>query len=312
MKTLLLIDGNAIMHRAFYALPPMNASDGTPTNAVYGFFTMLQKVTSDFQPEYVVVCFDTPVKTFRKTLFADYQAHRPPSKDEFIKQIPIIQNMVDESGITRMEKPGFEADDVIGTLSKRFGSQDVRVLILTGDRDIMQLVDEHIYVITPKVGVSSIVLYNPEAVKAKMLVPPAQIPDLKALAGDPSDNYKGVKGIGPKTAFKLVEQFGTVEHMFEQTDSLKDEKLRNTLIEHKDEILLMKKLATIVIDVDIDLTIEQCAFNGFHKDVEKSIEKYNLYALRSRLLNLPRKKEEPKPVVKAAPPDTDENQPGLF
>ncbi len=312
MKTLLLIDGNAIMHRAFYALPPMNATDGTPTNAVYGFFTMLQKVISDFQPTYVIVCFDTPVKTFRKTLFADYQANRPPSKEEFIKQIPVIQNMVDESGIVRMEKPGFEADDVIGTLSKRFGSEDVHVLILTGDRDIMQLVDDHIRVITPKVGVSTIVLYDPIAVKKKMLVSPEQIPDIKALSGDPSDNYLGVKGVGPKTAFKLLEQFGTVERMFDEIDALKDEKLRTTLLAHKDEILLMKKLATIVTNVDLELTIDQCLFTGFNKKVEKSIEKYNLYALRSRLLNTPRKKEEVKPAPKPKETPSEDNQPELF
>src|SRR3989344_4258976 len=152
MDTLLLIDGNAIMHRAFHALPPFKTKDGIPTNVIYGFFSMLHKSIADFHPNFIVVCFDTPKPTFRNKLFKDYQAQRPKISDDFITQIPLVKQALDKSEITHLEKDGFEADDIIGTIANKFKTNGIRVLILSGDRDIQQLVDQNVFVVTPKMG----------------------------------------------------------------------------------------------------------------------------------------------------------------
>ena len=139
MKTLLLIDGNAIMHRAYHALPPLTSKNGTPTNMIYGFFMMLHKVVTDFHPDYLVVCFDTPKQTFRQEMMKEYQAQRPQMADNFKIQIPYVRDLLDKAGVARMEKDGYEADDVIGSIATQFKSKDTKVYILTGDKDIMQL-----------------------------------------------------------------------------------------------------------------------------------------------------------------------------
>src|SRR3989338_6753699 len=150
MNTLLLIDGNAIMHRAFHALPPFKTKDGIPTNVIYGFFSMLHKSIADFHPNFIVVCFDTPKPTFRNKLSKEYQAQRPKISDDFITQIPLVKEALDKAGVTHLEKDGFEADDLIGTITQKFKDNGIKVLILSGDRDIQQLVAKNVYVITPK------------------------------------------------------------------------------------------------------------------------------------------------------------------
>ena len=159
MKTLLLIDGNALMHRAYHALPPLTTKKGVPTNIVYGFFNMIYKAMQDFQPEYMAICFDTPAKTFRQKLHKDYQSHRPDLKDDFRIQIPILKDLIDLVPLYRAEQDGLEADDIIGTLSKKIDG-DVKTLILTGDKDIMQLVNSHVFVLTPEIGFSKTKLYD--------------------------------------------------------------------------------------------------------------------------------------------------------
>lgn len=296
MNTLLLIDGNAIVHRAYYALPPMHTRDNLPTNAIYGFFTMLHKATIDFNPTHVVVCFDTPKPTFRKELFKEYQAQRPKVSDDFKAQTPYIRQLLDEGGIKRMEKPGFEADDVIGTLANRYKKEDLKIFILTGDRDIMQLVDKNVYVVTPKVGISTIVIYNDEEVVKKMGVKPTLIPDLKALTGDPSDNYSGVPGIGPKTAVKLLNHFGSVEKILTHIDEYPDERIKKLVSENKETLVLMHELATIKTDVDVPLELDECRFTGFNTEMISTLQNLELFGLMSRLFN--KKKEEPKKVEK--------------
>src|SRR3972149_8344265 len=160
MDTLLLIDGNAIMHRAFHALPPFKTSTGIPTNVIYGFFSMLHKSVTDFNPNFIVVCFDTPKPTFRNKLFKEYQAQRPKISADFITQIPLVKEALGKAGITHLEKDGFEADDLIGTIAQKFKDNGIKVLILSGDRDIQQLVDKNIFVITPKLGLSNIKMYD--------------------------------------------------------------------------------------------------------------------------------------------------------
>jgi len=193
MNTLLLIDGNALMHRAYHALPPFKTKDGTPTNAVYGFISILNKAILDFNPQNVIVSFDTPVPTFRKKMFKEYQSHRPKMEDELSQQFPIVKEVLDAGHITHLEKEGYEADDVIGTISKKFHSNGDRVLILSGDKDILQLANEKVFVVTPQLGFGKQVIYSTEEVKKRFGIEPKQIPDFKALMGDQSDNYKGAK-----------------------------------------------------------------------------------------------------------------------
>lgn len=307
MKTLLLIDGNAIMHRAYFALPPLNSDQGIPTNAIYGFFMMLHKATTDFNPDYVIVCFDTPKPTFRQDLFKEYRAQRPKAADDFKVQIPYIRQLIDEAGITRLEKEGFEADDVIGTLARKYENQDTKVLILTGDKDILQLVDDRVTVISPKVGISSISLYTPDEVTAKMGVKPDQIPDYKALAGDPSDNYKGVKGIGPKTASRLIHKFDTVENLFKRLDEVEDGRLKALLDQNRENIVLMKTLATLVTDIDLPGTLDDCIFHGYDNKIQPTLHQLQLYSLQSRLTGTKKLVE-----AKKKPEKKDDSQIKLF
>src|SRR3989344_5951783 len=286
METLLLIDGNAIMHRAFHALPPLTSKDGTPTNVIYGFISMTYKVITDFKPDYVAAAFDTPEPTFRNKMYKEYQANRPKAEDSFIKQIPLVKEALDKANVFRVEKPGYEADDVIGTITKIFNNAKVRVIILTGDKDIMQLVNENTYVIAPLVGLSNTKIYDTTEVERRLDVSPSQIPDFKALSGDPSDNYPGAQGIGPKTASSLLSQFHTLEEIYNNIDALKSEKIKNTLAAEKENVLMSKKLATIKCDVDITVDINQLKFKGFSQDLKEFLEKYQINSLVKRLFEV--------------------------
>lgn len=308
MDTLLLIDGNAIMHRAFHALPPMTSQNGTPTNMTYGFFMIIHRVISDFRPNHLIVCFDTPKPTFRQKLLPEYQAQRPHAPDEFKVQIPYIRELLDAAGIIRIEKDGYEADDVIGSLATTFKDENIKIFILTGDKDIMQLVNKKTSVISPQMGINGTTMYTPDEVLKKLGVHPQQIPDYKALAGDPSDNYKGVKGIGPKTASRLIQEYVSVENLLKSLDTIKDEKLRNNLEAHREVIILTKKIATIVKDIDFSKSLKQYAFTSFKKEMREELMKLQLNALIKRIFpaeKLSVQKEEKKEANK-------EPQLGLF
>ncbi|OGK25824.1 hypothetical protein A3A46_00215 [Candidatus Roizmanbacteria bacterium RIFCSPLOWO2_01_FULL_37_13] len=308
MNTLLLIDGNAIMHRAFHALPPFKTKDGIPTNVIYGFFSMLHKSIADFRPNYIVVCFDTPKPTFRNKLFKEYQAQRPKISDDFITQIPLVKEALDKSGITHLEKDGFEADDLIGTIAQKFKDNGIRVLILSGDRDIQQLVAKNVYVITPKLGLSDIKMYDKDEVQKKFGLDPDKIPDLKALMGDPSDNYTGAKGIGPKTAAKLLQQYKSVKGIYSHLNEV-DEKIRKSLEENKENVFLSYKLATIDTKVPIEFNIEKTKFEKFNDELKIYLLKYGMKSLASRFFSLTPKKEKSRHNKVE---NKNENQMGLF
>lgn len=305
MKTLLLVDGNAMMHRAYHALPPFKTKNGILTNVVYGFFSMLQKAIVDFKPTNITICFDTPEQTFRNKLFKKYQAQRPSVDDEFIEQIPNVKKALDVSGILRIEKEGYEADDLIGTVAKQAQNKHMRVLILTGDRDMMQLVNDSVFVVTPQKGLSDMCVVGKNEVLEKFNVPPEKIPDLKALMGDPSDNYSGAKGIGPKTAAKLLQKRESIEHLYEHLDEL-DEKTRNLLIEHKEHVLLSKKLATIMTDVPMDLPMDTTHFAAFNPKLKEFLLTLEMRSLAKRLF------VEKKPPVKKTVEKKHEPQMNLF
>lgn len=286
MQTFLLVDGNAIMHRAFHALPPFKTKEGIPTHVVYGFFSIIYKAIADFSPKYLAVCFDTPAPTFRNKIFKEYQIQRPKIADEFISQIPSVKKALDLGGVVHLEKDGFEADDLLGTIAKKIGllfDKKIKVLILSGDRDILQLADRNIFVVSPQIGFSTSKIYDTNEVVKKFMVTPSQIADFKALAGDPSDNYSGAKGIGPKTASKLINEFQTVENLLENLKKIENPKLKKILEENKDNISLAKKLARIVTDVKIDFEIEKAKFAGFKKELKDFLLKLEMKSLVKRI-----------------------------
>lgn len=245
MNRLVLIDGNAILHRAYHALPPLTAPDGSVVNAVYGFGTMLLRLITDLAPTHVAVAFDRPKPTFRKKMFRGYQAKRPKMDEELVDQIPKVHDLIASFGIPIFEVDGFEADDVIGTLAKHAKKDGIdQVIIVTGDRDILQLVrDEKIFVYMPTKGLSEAKLYGEKEVKERMGVAPEKIPDFKALAGDPSDNYPGVAGIGPKTAASLLAKYHTLEKLLASQELSPAE---------QESARLAKDLATIRTNVPLE------------------------------------------------------------
>ena len=297
MKTLLIIDGNAIMHRAYHALPPFKAADGTPTNVIYGYISMLNKVLIDFHPDYLISCFDTPAPTFRNKLFKEYQSQRPKIEDDFIIQIPLVKQALDAAGVERIEKDGFEADDIIGTITKIFENNKFRIIILTGDKDIFQLISENVYVASPQLGLANVKIYDKSEVEKKLEVMPSQIVEYKALVGDPADNYPGAKGIGPKTAAKLIHEFETVDKIYENLDKIESEKVREILKNEKANVFVSKKLATIIKDVNIVLDIEKLKFKNFKNELIGFLNKYQMDSLSRRIFkvkNTPKKVEEKK------------------
>ena len=220
---LVLFDGNALIHRAFHALPPLTVSKtGEMVSAVYGFALMLLKVINELKPTHCAIAFDMKAPTFRHKLFPEYKAQRPPTPEELINQLGRVRELVSAFHIPIFELEGYEADDILGALSHQASKQDIDTVIVTGDADTMQLVSPRVKVLYPKPGrsFSDTMLYDEAAVIQKYSLKPEQIADFKALKGDPSDNIPGVPGIGEKTAVKLLQQFGSIEQIYEHIDEV--------------------------------------------------------------------------------------------
>ncbi len=304
IKTLLIIDSHALIHRAYHAIPPLTTKSGIPTNALYGYFSLIQKAITDIQPTHLVACFDTPTESFRKKIVKHYQATRKPTEDNLKVQFNLVKEIVDAAHIKRYEAGGYEADDVMGTIVQKMEKAkeaDLRIIIMSGDKDMFQLVTDNVFVLTPQIGFSKSVLYGPKEVEAKLGIPPDKVADFKALSGDPSDNYEGIRKIGPKTAVKLITEFGSVENMGERFDTETMEML------HK-----MKEVSTIVRDVpNIEVHLDELEFHGFGgEDLLKSLQKYELYSLISRLF--PKTKEKSEAAAPKVKRDEAPRQEGLF
>lgn len=284
-KKMLIIDGNALVHRSFHALPPnMVLRDGRPVNAVYGFASVLIKALREFKPEYIVVTFDRKGPTFRHEKYKEYKAHREKAPDELYAQIPMVKDLVTAFNIPIFEKDGFEADDLIGTITRKLDGE-VEKIIVTGDMDTLQLVNEHTKVYTMSRGMSDSILYGKEEVQAKYDLAPEQIIDYKALRGDPSDNIPGVKGIGEKTATELLNNFSSLEFLYDNLDSDKiKERIRDLLLKYKDDAIMSKDLATINCNVDIDFDLSNAITRELDK--KKLIEVFENFEFRSLLPRL--------------------------
>nr|WP_035861404.1 DNA polymerase I [Kitasatospora cheerisanensis] len=264
---LMLLDGHSMAYRAFFALPVENFSTttGQHTNAVYGFTSMLVNTVRDEAPTHLAVAFDLSRQTFRATEFPEYKANRAKTPDEFRSQIPLIGELLDAMRIPRLTAENFEADDIIATLATAAVAEGYEVLIVTGDRDSLQLVNEHVTVLYPTKGVSELTRYTPEKVAEKYGVRPDQYPDLAALRGDPSDNLPGIPGVGEKTAAKWVNQFGSFEELVNRADEVKG-KIGEKLREHLDSVKRNRILTELVRDVELPLTVPQLERAPFDRE----------------------------------------------
>ena len=258
MNKILLIDGHSILNRAFYGVPPLTNFEGLHTNAVYGFINIMLKSLEDEHADYIAVAFDLKAPTFRHEMFAEYKGTRKPMPQELHEQVPVIKEVLAAMTIPVITLEGYEADDILGTLAKRCQRDGFEVSILSGDRDLLQLADEHIKIRMPKTvkGQTSIENYYPSDVIDKYQVTPEEFIDLKALMGDSSDNIPGVPGIGEKTATAIITKYKSIEAAYADVDNITPAKARNNLSEHYDMAVMSKKLATININSPVDFDVE--------------------------------------------------------
>ena len=278
--TFLIVDGNSLMHRAFHALPLMDA-DGVYTNAIYGFLNMLLKVIKEEGVRYIAVCFDEHGPTFRHTAYPDYKAGRSATPDELRQQFRTIRQLLTDMGVKWYTLMGWEADDLLGTLSLRAEGSDVRPLLLTGDRDALQLVDGVTELMFTRKGISETILFTPAKVHEEYGFSPEQVTDWKGLAGDSSDNIPGIPGIGDKTAVKLLQKYGTLENVLASTDQEKG-KLREKLETWPEQAKMCKELATIRRDAPVDFRLSDCALPDL-KNAIPALKKLRLNALVKRI-----------------------------
>ena len=267
-KRLLLVDGNSLANRAFYALPPLSTNEGMQTGAVFGFLTMMFRFLSEKRPTHVAVAFDHPSPTFRHVEFTEYKATRKPSPQEFKAQIPLLKEALDALNLVHVELPGYEADDIIGTLARRWEERDLLVTILSGDKDCLQLVDDRVEAILPVKGITQVKEYRPHSVRMDLGITPEQVRDFKALAGDSSDNIPGVKGIGEKTAVTLLQKYRDIQDIYDHLDEVVPTKVHNLLEASRESAFLSKKLATI--NTEAPLSDDDTGFLWKGPDVEKA------------------------------------------
>lgn len=303
---LVLFDGNALLHRAFHALPPLTLrKSGEMVGAVYGFAQMLLKVINELKPSHYAIAFDMKGPTFRHKLFDQYKAHRPKTPEELVGQLGRVRELVEAFNIPIFELESYEADDLLGTLSHQASGKDIETIIVTGDADAMQLVSPRVKVLYPKPrrAFSDTMLFDEAAVKEKYGVTPEQIADLKGLVGDPSDNIPGVSGIGAKTAVKLIGQFGSIEGIYDRIGEVEPAKLQALLKENEAVARQSKELATIVTQMPVELKLDDCRVSQY--DRNKVIELLRELEFASLLPKLPQVEGEEAGGAAAKPPQGD-------
>ncbi|WP_128101195.1 DNA polymerase I [Paenibacillus sp. DCT19] len=283
MDKFILIDGNSIIYRAFFAMPPLTNSKGLHTNAVYGFTTMLLRLLEEHKPTHVMVAFDAGKVTFRHEGYQEYKGGREKTPPELSEQFPLLKELLQGFGIAQFELEGFEADDIIGTLTKRADEAGRQVLVVSGDKDMLQLASDHVHIGLTRKGVTDIELYDPAQIKERYGLTPLQIIDLKGLMGDTSDNIPGIPGVGEKTALKLLHQFGSVEDVLNGTAELKG-KMKEKIEAHAEDARMSKQLATIHREVPLEQTWEDMQFAGLQEETAgPALAKLEFKSLLERL-----------------------------
>lgn len=284
MNRLILVDGNAILHRAYHALPPLTTRNGKLVNAVFGFFSMLFRVIADLKPTHLAIAFDRAKPTFRKIIYVAYQAHRPKMDEGLSSQFGIVQELLTNMGIQIFGMDGYEADDVIGTIVNRIKGKKTEVIIVTGDRDMLQLINEKVRVYMPVAGISKSKMFGVREVEEKFGITPQQMIDYKALVGDPSDNYPGVNGIGPKTASVLLQKHRSLDKLYNDLKKIENDGVREKLTQYRESAKLAKQLATIHCDVPVDFLLDKCKLPNLDRPhIHQLLEKYEFRSLIPRL-----------------------------
>ncbi|MBE5944048.1 MAG: DNA polymerase I [Lachnospiraceae bacterium] len=289
MNKLLLVDGNSILNRAFYGLPDLTTKDGLHTNAVLGFLNILFKLIDEEKATHICVAFDVKHPTFRHDMYQDYKGTRKPMPDELREQLPLIKEVLASMNIFTIERPGYEADDILGTLSRQADKEGYLVSILSGDRDLLQLATDKILIRLPKTkgGKTVIESYYADDVRETYGVDPITFIDMKGLMGDTSDNIPGVPGIGEKTAAKLLIEYGSIEGVYQNMDSMKKSKMKDNLIEHREQAFMSKELATIKLDCEIEASLaDMCIDNMFNEDSYKIFTKLEFKSYLGRFSSI--------------------------
>ncbi|RPF55388.1 DNA polymerase I [Aquisalibacillus elongatus] len=283
-QEIILIDGNSVLYRAFFALPLLSNESGVHTNAVFGFTNMLLKILEEKDPGHILVAFDAGKTTFRHETYKEYKGGRQKTPPELSEQFPVMREMLDALGIKHYELPQYEADDIIGTISKQADQKGIQTFIYSGDKDLLQLASDHVTVGVTRKGITDIDEYTPDGIKEKMGVTLNQIIDLKALMGDKSDNIPGVPGVGEKTAVKLLNQYETLENLYEHVDDVSGKKLKENLTNHKDDAFMSKDLVTINRESPIEIAIDDLNYEGYQsRDVIELFKTYGFKSLMGRI-----------------------------
>lgn len=290
MSRLVIVDGHAIAHRAYHSIPPLS-QNGQPVNALYGFYSMLLSAINILNPKYLIVCLDSPGPNFRNEEFLGYRAKRKPADHDLISQLPLLKETLEKSKISTFSMGGFEADDLIATIThkslKKINKNKKKlideVVIITGDKDLMQLVNKKVSLFVPIRGLSETKIFNPKDVQEKLGVFPTQVVDLKALMGDMSDNYPGVAGIGPKAATDLLVEYQTLDNIYQNLDEIKPS-IREKLETSRDNAYLSQKLASLVYNIPISLKLSQAKItDNFYLNLISLFKTYNFKSLISRI-----------------------------
>jgi DNA polymerase-1 len=284
MTRLMLLDSNGLIYRGYHALPPLTTSRGELVNAVFGFCSILLRGIQDVQPEYVAACFDLPGPTFRHEQFAEYKATRTPMPDDLRSQFPKVREVVAALRIPVYEMAGFEADDVIGTITRDLDTRGVETTVVTGDLDMLQIVSSHTRLMTTRQGVDATIYYTPEKIWERFELRPDQMIDYKALKGDPTDNIPGIPGVGEKTAAKLVGEFGSIEGIYERLAEVKPEKLREKLVEAREQVFASRELSRIIRDLPVKLDLEAARLADYDRaEVVRLFREFEFRTLIDRL-----------------------------
>ena len=290
---LYLIDGNSYFYRAYHAIRGLTNSKGFPTNAIYGFTNMIMKIIREKKPDAIAIAFDSPVPTERHRIYEQYKAQRPETPNDLVLQIPYIKEIINAFNIPSFEIPGYEADDIIGTVAKKAAAQNITVFILSGDKDMMQIVGDGIKIYDPMKDV----IIDEKYVIERFNLPPERLPEIMAITGDTVDNIPGVKGIGEKTAKELLSKAGSLDELMDHPEKAASERLRKMIADNIEDIKLSRILATIDTDIPVDVDIRRLTVGD--PDWPKLLHLFTEFEFKSLIKLIPSKGREPRGQYRA-------------